>query len=1763
MADNSQFDSHPNLITKDVQGTDNPIPLSPQWLLPKPGENRPGMVSGDNHFSPLPLHASPPNTTKLPGTGEDLNDNQNRKDVFRPSILDMESGRRDRWRDEERDTNSSVRKDRWRDGEREHGGNRRVDRWTDSSGKQHGEVRRIPGERWTDSANKEGHDQRRDSKWNSRWGPNDKEADALHEKWGDSNKEADLFLDKGSSQPHYAKEERDGDHYRPWRSNSTYGRGRGDPHHQASTPNKQVSSFSHVRGRGEDSAPTFPLGRGRVSSVGGSATRMAVNSQLHGPVLEKDESGDGVPHTLKYSRTKLIDIYRTIDMSSFANFLEGVIQVPSLTEEESTEPLAFCATTPEELVVLKGIEKGEIISSSAQQISKDGSAGRTAPDFMHTRRSRLGSRDDLPSSFDDSKHEALDNAKGGYSNCSDGMSDDKHIYSWSNAKVETAQDYQAFSNHKFSSEAVKEDSGILASRESTPGHDGSWRSSSFAERSRSFSHDWRDSSSDVQKDFNRQLGDHPIMRRQTSAVLVREMEAHKIPQTSPEDLVLYYKDPQGEIQGPFAGSDIITWFEAAYFGIELQVRMANAPPDSPFSVLGDVMPHLRAKARPPPGFSTPKPNEILDASGKLNNGGNQHSVPNDADVLKADARYKPGSKTEAENRFLESLMAGTMNTATLEKFALSEAMQGYGGNNSAAHPLLRSNTGDDPYLLAQKMMLERQRSLPKPYPIWPGRDAAPIAPKTDLVNDTSLAQSKLLSSIADNALLEKYSQNVDLMSARQGLAERANSGGWLNFPIQGALDPLHDKLDIHQSQNFPQQSATGIQQQRIQLQNPSLTNLLSKSMDNQSNISTSENLLTSGLSQDPQLLSLLQQQYLLQMQPQVPVPQQQPSLLDKLLLLKQQQKQEEQQQLILQQQQLLSKLLSEHHPNQRLGEQSYQHLQSGGFSAGNTDFGHASFQQPHELFQMGVQLQALNSRNENANASNFPLPTPQGISQDTIPKIASETSMHLPHQTFGNNLEQRNWNLSLPDIVNNPQNMSSVPTDGMDTIHMSAMANMNPLEQTSHDDDTVRAAASDVTLSLPPEENLAQSVAKQSTAATGVHEDVNALTETSSRAFVGPQNVGDHVSDDSSVKEMKSSEVGEAKKPSEKRSKKQKASKVSSDSVKGVHKPQLSKSESEGVNLSDAKSETLTIHGVTDASSKKEKKKTEKVAASGVNFPVKQSMFALNSADVGMGVENKGQLEQAPYASEQTHAVQRAWKPAPGFKPKSLLEIQQEEQRRAQEKMTVSEISTTLASMAISSAPWGGAGLNSDNKALDVIHKDTRAELNFGKPEFSSTQKSKKSEVDDLFWDDAPQLGEREMEISGSAGGMVPSKPVNSQVDAAVDDDFIEAKDTKKSRKKSSKAKSAGAKVAPVASVDVLVGSSPSDKGKTTRQIQQEKELLPAVPTGPSLGDFVFWKDESASPSPAPAWSTDSGKPHKAASLRDILKEQGRKTSSSQSVQVPTPQKPAINQPARVSGSSWSVSAASPAKAAPQIQVNTQVSSHTKNKAEDDLFWGPLEQVKPETKQSDYPQLSAQSSLGNKTLPVQGNFGGSLNRQKSTGGRPTDQSLPSFAPSTQSSVKAKKNVPTKHSEAIDFKEWCEGECVRLLGSKDTSFLDFCLKQSRSEAEMLLIENLGSFDPDHKFIDKFLNYKDFLPADVLEVAFKTRDNEKAVASRMENVTSSFGDVSASDMGGTGASEGGTKGGKKKGKKGKKVSPAVLGFNVVSNRIMMGEIQTIED
>lgn len=1792
MAEKTGLDSRNIQISKDVQASENPIPLSPQWLLPKFGDGKSGMT-GENHFVPHPGYAS------RPGINEETVDNSNKKkEVFRPSVLDMESGRRDRWRDEERDTNSSVRRDRWREGDKDHGDNRKMDRWTDSSGRHYGEARRNPTEKWADSGNREtNHDQRRESKWNTRWGPDDKEADSLRDKWTDAVKDADLF-EKGSTHHGYhGKDEREGDHYRPWRSNP-HGRGKADPaYSQVATPNKPAHMFGHGRGRVENSNPTFSLGRGRVSSMSNSSSQ----TQSIGSLSEKVESSSSDPIPLKYSRNKLLEVYRVTDSRSSEKYLRGVLQVPSLTQDEPIEPLAFCAPTPEELVILKGIDKGDILSSGAPQITKEGSVGRNTADFMQSRRSKLGSREDL---LNDPKDDNLENVKGGGSNYPEDTSQEKPTYS----QGSNLQDNPKFSDHKLpeasrDGSSYRKSDDVPISRESSLQglssalQGGAWRSSSFAERSNSVSHDrrelnpdisskvtdinWSESQRDVNIEREMRLVDQSYARLEgskwpiaddstmkghhPSAVLDKEQEMQKVLQCAPEDLVLFYKDPQGETQGPFSGGDIIGWFEAGYFGLDLQVRLAGAL-DSPFRLLGDVMPHLRSKARPPPGFGASKPNEVTDASNRLNfsNYGNFHGGSTEIDLLKNEPRFKH-SATEAENRFLESLMCSNMSSNSLEISPASEGLRGYTSNNNSVVPPLGPESSDNLYLLAKKMTLERQRSLPNHYPYWAGRDVTPSIPKPDIIQDSPSPHPRLISSIADNSLPPQPSQNVDLMSILQRLPERPVAGvnngvgGWSNFPVQGGLDPLQDKLDMHQGQNYPPHAAYGMQQQRLQAQNsPPLPNLLGQMLENTSSMYNPEKLLSSGLSQDPQLLSLLQQQYLLQLHSQGQSSSQQAPLLEKFLLLKHQQKQEEQQLLFLQQQQLLAQTLSENKPQQRFAESSYGQLQATGLS-GNTPVDHPRFHPSHNLFPISSQLQAANLQDERV--------LPQSVSQDVPKSVAEDSSLPLPHQMFGFGVQKRIWDHSLSECVDSVEQKSSLmETALVDSSGQLEMANKHALEQSVQNDEPILDTITEATPSYQPGASLEKSVANTPTSSRSIlneiltPERVQYSDVSSAGGLVEPQGEAEQFNDESSVvKEVKSIEAREVKKSSDKKSKKQKASKVqSSDIVKGVAKAQdLKLSEVEGTNSTATKSnrQSLPEDLLVPPEQEGRQGKTEKVSASVVETQQGEQNSLDTSVELNDGQrlnskDETGQVGSTPqFDSTQAHTAQRAWKHAPGFKPKSLVEIQQEEQRRAKEETP--DISASLSSLSVST-PWVGVVANSDVKSRELKQDISSSNLDVTKSDNTLNLKNKKSQLHDLLEGNAvPKSNEREVEI--------PDGTTNSNQVDSLDDNFIEAKETKKSRKKSAKSKGSSTKVSvPGTASDVTVTSSSVEKSKSSRPVQPEKDILPAIPSGPSLRDFVVWKGgESASSSPAPpAWSTDSGNVPKPTSLRDILKEQEKKGSSAQ-IPVPAPQKSGSGQTQRGGGSSWSVSASSPGKAASPRQINSQISL-SKHKGDDDLFWGPLDQQpKQETKLSDFPHLGGQSSWGSKnSTPVRAT---PLNRQKS---RPTENP-PMLSVSSHSS-KGKKDSSTKYSEAMDFREWCENECARLIGSKDTSFLEFCMKQSRSEAEMFLIENLGSFDPDHEFIDKFLNYKDFLPADVLDIAFQSQNDRKTLKSGARDVTSDgLGYGSSGQSIGT-APDGTTKGGgKKKGKRGKKVSPSVLGFNVVSNRIMMGEIQTVED
>ncbi|KAG0455647.1 hypothetical protein HPP92_024939 [Vanilla planifolia] len=240
-------------------------------------------------------------------------------------------------------------------------------------------------------------------------------------------------------------------------------------------------------------------------------------------------------------------------------------------------------------------------------------------------------------------------------------------------------------------------------------------------------------------------------------------------------------------------------------------------------------------------------------------------------------------------------------------------------------------------------------------------------------------------------------------------------------------------------------------------------------------------------------------------------------------------------------------------------------------------------------------------------------------------------------------------------------------------------------------------------------------------------------------------------------------------------------------------------------------------------------------------------------------------------------------------------------------------------------------------------------------------------------------------------------------------------------------------------------------------------------------------------------------------------------------------------------------------KSAAPIQSVSPAPGLSKMRTEDDFFWGPLDQAKNGAR-SDFPRVANSSSStlkGNSTKMVHGDL---LNRKPSSG-RASEHSSSFSSSQSVSKGNKNKNATSKHSEAMDFRDWCEREWFRLTGTNDTSFIEFCLKQRSSEAEALLKENLSSLDCNHEFIDKFINYMEFLSPQVLESAFL---GQTVGSSHTERVVSRDVEIEADN-----GVDGSSRGGKKKGKKGKKLNPAILGFNVVSNRIMMGEIQTVED
>ncbi|KAG0468865.1 hypothetical protein HPP92_018193 [Vanilla planifolia] len=479
-------------------------------------------------------------------------------------------------------------------------------------------------------------------------------------------------------------------------------------------------------------------------------------------------------------------------------------------------------------------------------------------------------------------------------------------------------------------------------------------------------------------------------------------------------------------------------------------------------------------------------------------------------------------------------------------------------------------------------------------------------------------------------------------------------------------------------------------------------------------------------------------------------------------------------------------------------------------------------------------------------------------------------------------------------------------------------------------------------------------------------------------------------------------------------------------------------------------------------------------------------------------------------------------KSAPGVKAKSLKEIQQEEQMEKR----VSEMEMAHSTHPTSLLQVGndcGVNLKSGKcnaQGASIIEYSLRSDSNLN-------SKAEKVSFNDLLAEEVLAKAS-EGDVGHSPDNKEKPSPSLSltvtEVDtSAIDDEgFVEAKDFKKTRKKGSKVKAVEAKGrSPVGSFEFSV-SSISGKGNCQNQI-----LFPG-------------RKNMQNSLPASAWSMGLEKHQKPTSLRDIQSEQAKQLSA-QNIPIPSLQKAQFNRGNRGSGT-WQVPALSPSS------VNSTGSSHSstqlKPKLDDDLFWGPPEKSKQETEPSDFPSLGNSSSSGTKATPAK-TKPVAINRSKPPSRRPSELTPPSPTSGLQASRGKRIFEPNNLFRGHWFQKLGEKELFKLLGRMvDTSFLEYCSKQSNSEAETLLKENLGSWTANHEFIDKFLSYKDFLSPKVMEMAFQTKNQglEPAV-------------LDAETEGG--------KGGRKKVKKGKKVSPTVLGFNVVSNRIMMGEIQSVED
>lgn len=589
---------NPDAELKDVNGPENVIPLSPQWLHSRVVESKEPRTP--NSFSQSGITDT---NLKEQWRGEGSLD----KKDWRRTAPESDGGRR--WREEERENTAVARRDRRKEGEREIE-TRKADRRSENTSQREVADNKHPNstDRWQDTTSRDpGHEARRDRKWSPAWGPENNEKDVRREKRSEVDKE-DGSLDR---QPSF--------------SNSRLA---ADRDSEKSATDKWRPSRLREKLRVQKDGVGFLAGRGRGSGL-------TNNVSMRTPI-----GASNITNAFRYPRAKLLDIYRDCgSISSLRGVADGFVEVSGVTCSEHVEPLAFVSPSPEEQAVLEDISKGKVAGSEAVRKTFTNIPG-ISEEILPKSNKKSACDESVSSVMDDSQLKPPEDVLPDLdeSELIDSFSKEIAIDSKERYSVSSLYD---FKDEIFIPKASSDIRGPAKSLKGTSeyplvegsvGEEVCYENENVNSSGLGNHYDILSTKGiasvvsgerKTTKDVEVTSSELPIRLPSDASVLFDDKSFEGTPEgcdfeegelenkcgvklgdqvTLLEELTLFYKDPQGDIQGPFLGIDIIQWFEQGFFGTDLLVCLSDAPEGTPFQPLGELMLHLRQKPHSSHGF---------------------------------------------------------------------------------------------------------------------------------------------------------------------------------------------------------------------------------------------------------------------------------------------------------------------------------------------------------------------------------------------------------------------------------------------------------------------------------------------------------------------------------------------------------------------------------------------------------------------------------------------------------------------------------------------------------------------------------------------------------------------------------------------------------------------------------------------------------------------------------------------------------------------------------------------------------------------------------------------------------------------------------------------------------------------------------------------------------------------------------------------------------------------------------------------------------